>query len=216
VGPKLNIGTSSTSHPANQAHHHDGAGPNHTASRRSLTIALTLTFGYMLAEVIGCMAAHSLALIADAGHRVANSVAIGLALLAMWILARPVSITRTFGFQRTEILAVGVGGLVINLAVAWTLHRSAKESLNVEGAPAPYGRPVRLDNGSNRQRVDRRLWLVHSRLNLQRHHRGANSAELSAAALEGVSRADGGHANARRLAPLMLTPRTRGGYYRRA
>ena len=74
------------------------------------------------------------------------------------------------------MLAVGVGGMVINLAVAWTLHRSAKESLNLEGAPARAGRPVRLDNGSDRQRVDRRLWLVHSRLNLRSHYRGANSA----------------------------------------
>ena len=119
MGPKLNIGTSSTSHPANQAHHHQGAGPNRTASRRSLTIALTLTFGYMLAEVIGGMAAHSLALIAGAGHMVANSVAIGLALLAMWILARPVSITRTFGFQRTEILAALLNALSLWLVTAW-------------------------------------------------------------------------------------------------
>ena len=95
MGSKLNIGTSSTSHPANQAHHHQGAGPNRTASRRSLTIALTLTFGYMLAEVIGCMAAHSLALIADAGHRVANSVAIGLALLnalSLWLVIAWISV----------------------------------------------------------------------------------------------------------------------------
>jgi cobalt-zinc-cadmium efflux system protein len=31
------------------------------------------------------------------------------------------------------MLAVGMGGLVINLAVVWTLHWSAKESLNVLG-----------------------------------------------------------------------------------
>ncbi|MDA0735080.1 MAG: cation diffusion facilitator family transporter [Chloroflexi bacterium] len=159
-------------HHSDHTHRRDGSSQHlhRTASRRSLTIALALTFGYMLAEVIGGLASHSLALIADAGHMVADSVAIGLALLAMWIAARPVSITRTFGFQRTEILAallnalslwlitawifyeayrrfmdppevqgllmlaVGIGGLVINLAVAWTLHRSAKESLNVEGA----------------------------------------------------------------------------------
>jgi cobalt-zinc-cadmium efflux system protein len=135
-----------------------------------LTIALGLTLGYMLAEVIGGLAANSLALIADAGHMMADAVAIGLALLAMWISARPASITRTFGFQRVEVLAalfnalslwmitvwifieaywrivepgevrgllmlaVGAGGLMINLAVAWTLHRSAQENLNVESA----------------------------------------------------------------------------------
>ena len=50
---------------------------------------------------------------------VANSVAIGLALMAMWILARPVSITRTFGFQRTEILAALRNALSLWLVTTW-------------------------------------------------------------------------------------------------
>ena len=155
--------------------HHHGMGGSHShnpraASRRCLTIALALTLGYMLAEVVGGLAAHSLALLADAGHMVTDAIAIGLALMAIWIAGRPPSITRTFGLQRTEILAallnalslwvitgwiffeayrrfmappevqgvlmlaVGAGGLILNLAVAWALHGSVKESLNVEGA----------------------------------------------------------------------------------
>jgi cobalt-zinc-cadmium efflux system protein len=126
--------------------------------------------GYMLAEVVGGLASQSLALLADAGHMVTDAVAIGLALLAIWIASRPPSITRTFGMYRTEVLAallnalslwaitawiffeayrrfmappevqgilmlgVGAGGLIVNLAVAWALHGSIKESLNVEGA----------------------------------------------------------------------------------
>jgi cobalt-zinc-cadmium efflux system protein len=165
----LNIGRSSPEHPANHGHRHDTGNPRN-ASRRRLIIALALTLSYMLAEVSGGLASHSLALIADAGHMIADSAAIGLALLAMWIAGRPASITRTFGFQRIEVLAallnalglwlvtawifveayrrlveppevqgllmlaVGVGGLAINFSVAWTLHRSARGSLNVQGA----------------------------------------------------------------------------------
>jgi cobalt-zinc-cadmium efflux system protein len=155
-------------------HHHGARGPHQhdhrAASRRSLTIALGLTVAYIAAEVIGGLAAHSLALLADAGHMATDAVAIGLALLAIWIAGHPASIRRTFGLYRTEVLAamlnalslwiitgwiffeayrrfvdppevrgdlmlaVGGGGLLINLAIAWALHRSAKESLNVEGA----------------------------------------------------------------------------------
>lgn len=140
------------------------------ASRRSLSVALVLTFSYLIAELIGGLVANSLALLADAGHLLTDTAAIGLSLLAMWIAGRPASIQRTFGFQRTEILAallnalslwliaawvffeasqrfgdtpdvqgavtlgVGAGGLIVNLTVAWVLHRSAGESLNVEGA----------------------------------------------------------------------------------
>jgi cobalt-zinc-cadmium efflux system protein len=135
-----------------------------------LTIALALTVSYLLVEVIGGLIANSLALLADAGHLLADTSAIGLALLAIWIASRPPTIRRTFGFHRSEILAalinalslwliaawiffeashrfadtpevqgtvtlgVGAAGLVVNLAAAWVLRRSARESLNVEGA----------------------------------------------------------------------------------
>lgn len=155
------------------AHGHGSAGWHQhgswAASRKSLAIALFLTAGYLVAELIGGLMAHSLALVADAAHMVTDVAAIGLALLAMWAAERPASIKRTFGFYRTEILAallnalslwvitawvffeayrrfmnppevqgilmlgVGAGGLVVNCIVAWVLHRSARESLNVEG-----------------------------------------------------------------------------------
>lgn len=153
------------------AHMTSGHGDIHRdASRRSLSVALVMTFTYLLVELIGGLIANSLALLADAGHLLTDAAAIGLALLAMWIAGRPASIHRTFGFQRTEILAallnalslwliaawvffeasrrfgdtpdvqgvvtlaVGAGGLMVNLTVAWVLHRSTRESLNVEGA----------------------------------------------------------------------------------
>ncbi len=148
------------------AHHHD----HRNSSRRRLGVALALTVGYMAAEIAGGLWADSLALIADAAHMLGDVAAIGLALFAIWVAGRPASIKRTFGFQRTEVLAalinvlglwifvgflfyraylrlmappevqgllllgVGSGGLLINIMVAWVLHRSAAESLNVEGA----------------------------------------------------------------------------------
>ncbi|MFQ5923863.1 MAG: cation diffusion facilitator family transporter [Anaerolineales bacterium] len=140
------------------------------SSKRSLWIALALIGSYMLAEVIAGLIANSLALLADAGHMVTDATAIGLALLAMWVAARPASPKRSFGFHRTEtlaallnamslwviaawisfeavrrimspsevqgglVLSVGFVGLLVNLAAAWVLRRSARESLNVEGA----------------------------------------------------------------------------------
>ena len=55
-------------------------------SRRSLWIALLLIGSYMLAEVAGGLISNSLALLADAGHMVADATAIGLALVAIWLL----------------------------------------------------------------------------------------------------------------------------------
>ena len=129
-----------------------------------------LITGYLVVEVVDGLISGSLALLAGAGHMLTDSVAIGLALLAIRISRRPPSIEQAFDFHRTEILAamlnalslwliaaliffeasrrfddsvdidgklmsaVGVVGLGVNLAVAWVLHRSTGESLNVEGA----------------------------------------------------------------------------------
>ena len=151
--------------------HHDHAHDLRGASRRSLFIALTLITTYMFAEVVGGILSGSLALIADAGHMLTDAAAIMMALIAMWIADKAASAERTFGYQRTEVLAalintvglwliagwivfeayhrtfqeevhidgwpvliVGTGGLLINIAAAWVLHRSSEHSMNVEGA----------------------------------------------------------------------------------
>jgi cobalt-zinc-cadmium efflux system protein len=95
-----------------------------TATRRSLLIALALISSYMVVEVIGGLAANSLALLADAGHMVADAAAIGLALLAMWVAARPASARHTFGFHRGEILAALLNALSLWLIAAWVFFEA--------------------------------------------------------------------------------------------
>ncbi len=89
------------------------------ASRKCLWIALAMISGYMLVEVVFGLIANSLALLADAAHMVTDAAAIGLALLAMRIAERPPSTRRTFGFQRTEVLAALFNALGLWLVAAW-------------------------------------------------------------------------------------------------
>ncbi len=112
------------SHDHDHAHgdadsHHDHAHDYRGTSRRSLIIALTLIVGYMMAEVVGGIMSGSLALISDAGHMLTDASAIGLALLAMWIAGREVSVDRTFGYHRAEILATMLNTLGLWLIVGW-------------------------------------------------------------------------------------------------
>jgi len=81
-------------------HHHHGDG---NASR--LAVVLALTALYMVAEVVGGLLSHSLALLADAGHMLSDVGALGLSLFAAWISRRPPTPRRSYGFYRTEILA---------------------------------------------------------------------------------------------------------------
>jgi Co/Zn/Cd efflux system component len=57
-------------------------------NRKRLTIVLALTASYLLVEVVAGIASHSLALIADAGHMLADAGALALALVAMKVAER--------------------------------------------------------------------------------------------------------------------------------
>jgi cobalt-zinc-cadmium efflux system protein len=88
--------------------HHHGHGHPHAQSRRGLAITLALVVVYMVAEVIGGIVSHSLALLADAGHMLSDAAALGLALFADWFARRPATTRHTYGYYRAEILAAVV------------------------------------------------------------------------------------------------------------
>jgi len=76
-------------------------------------IALAINFGLLLAGVIGGIVTGSLALLADAGHVLSDVGAIVLALLAARLALLPAAGRRTFGYQRSEVLAALVNGLLL-------------------------------------------------------------------------------------------------------
>ena len=116
--------------PPGHAHDH------RSASRRSLSFALALIMVYMVVEVVGGLISGSLALLADAGHMLADGAAIGLALLAIWVSGRPASIEQTFGFHRTEILAAMLNALslwLISALIFFEASRRLNDDLQVDG-----------------------------------------------------------------------------------
>jgi cobalt-zinc-cadmium efflux system protein len=99
------------------AHRETAAG----RSRRRLLAVLLLSGGYMLVEVAGALWTGSLALAADAGHMLADTGALALALFAAWIAARPPTPAKTFGYYRVEILAALVNALILFGVAGWIL-----------------------------------------------------------------------------------------------
>jgi cobalt-zinc-cadmium efflux system protein len=84
---------------------------------RRIAWALALTAGYFFAEVIGGLLTNSLALLSDAGHMFSDIAALGLTLCAFQIARRPATSKRTYGYQRLEILAALINGLILWLVV---------------------------------------------------------------------------------------------------
>jgi len=91
------------------AHNHSAAGKN----KKRLAIVLGLTTAYLVAEVIGGLLTHSLALLADAGHMLTDVAGLLFALLAIRFAERPATPERTYGYYRIEILAALVNAVVL-------------------------------------------------------------------------------------------------------
>ncbi len=110
--------------------HGHGSGTAASEQRGRLTLVLGITVTILAVEIVGGILAHSLVLIADAGHMATDAAGIGLSLLAVWFASRPASEARTFGYQRAEILAAvvnvvllfGVGAFILIEAVRRLIH----------------------------------------------------------------------------------------------
>lgn len=96
------------------------------ADRRALGAALALTLAFAAIEVAGGIAAHSLALVADAGHMAADAASLGLALLAVWLAGRPATPQRSYGWRRAEILAALANGAGLVALAAWIFFEAAR------------------------------------------------------------------------------------------
>jgi len=84
-------------------------------------VALAINAGLVVAEAVGGILTGSLAVLADAGHLVSDVGSIALALFAARLAALPAAGQRTFGYQRSEVLAALVNGLLlvgVSIAIA--------------------------------------------------------------------------------------------------
>lgn len=84
-----------------------------------LHAALWLTAAFALVELAGGMMSDSLALLADAGHMASDIVALGLAVLARRIAARPAHAGMTYGYGRARVLAAQANGLGLWFLSGW-------------------------------------------------------------------------------------------------
>jgi cobalt-zinc-cadmium efflux system protein len=91
---------------------------------RKLRIVFYIVTGFLAVEVVFGLITGSLALLADAGHMVADAGGLALALLAISYSRKPPTPQRTFGFYRMEILAALANGVVLILISFYILYEA--------------------------------------------------------------------------------------------
>jgi cobalt-zinc-cadmium efflux system protein len=86
------------------------------SNRRHLAIVLGVALLALIADAIAAWLSGSLALVADAAHRVTDVIGVSIAFGAATIAARPATHGRSFGYARAEVIAACVNaGLLVAL-----------------------------------------------------------------------------------------------------
>ena len=78
----------------------------------------------MLAEIVGGLLTHSLALVSDGIHMFTHAFALGLSWGAIVLASRPANMEKTFGYYRVEVVAAFVNGLTILFSAVWIVIES--------------------------------------------------------------------------------------------
>ena len=112
-------------------HDHSPAGVRET-QRRALWLALGANALFMVVEVAGGIAFHSLALLADAAHMLSDVVGLSIALVAQRLMVRPATARHSFGLQRAEVLGAQANALALLAVAGWIVV----EAMRRIGEPA--------------------------------------------------------------------------------
>src|SRR5690606_7628488 len=107
-------------------HHHHGPGghshvPAEIRHEKPLWWALALTATVLAAEAVGAWMTNSLALLSDAAHMATDTLALGIALVAVRLARRPPDARRTYGYARFEALGALANGTLLFLLAGYIL-----------------------------------------------------------------------------------------------
>ena len=104
--------------------HDHGSGEVNAKNERRMGLAALITGAFMFAEVVGGIAADSLALIADAGHMLTDFASLSLAWFAFRLSRRPADWKRTYGFDRFQVLVAFTNGLTLFAIAGWIVYEA--------------------------------------------------------------------------------------------
>lgn len=116
--------------------HGHGSSAALTGRRLSLSIIITLLF--VAVEATAGYFSHSLALLSDAGHNLADALALVFSWYGIWIAQRPSTAQRTFGYHRVGILTALVNAVslvVIALLIFWKAINLLRQPEPVQSTP---------------------------------------------------------------------------------
>jgi cobalt-zinc-cadmium efflux system protein len=119
--------------------------PDVTGSRRAapadphrpFATALGITLVLLAVEAVGGWLTGSLALLADAGHLLADAGALGIGFIGSWIASRPATAEMSYGYRRAEILAAVTNGFALWVVAGAILYEAVQRLHLLHPVSAP-------------------------------------------------------------------------------
>jgi len=111
-------------------HHHPTVDPSNMNT--AFIIGIILNFAFVIIEVIAGFYNHSLSLLSDAGHNLADVGALGLSLLAFKMLKIKSTDQYTYGYKKTSILVALLNSVILLISIAIIAYEGVHRLFNPE------------------------------------------------------------------------------------
>jgi cobalt-zinc-cadmium efflux system protein len=113
----------------NHSHHHDHS-VDPANMNRAFVIGIILNFVFVIIEVIAGIYNHSLSLLSDAGHNLADVGALGLSLLAFKMVKLKATDQYTYGYKKTSILVALFNAMVLLISIGIIAYEAVQRLFN--------------------------------------------------------------------------------------
>ena len=118
--------------------HHDHSHHHNivlTDVNRAFIIGISLNFIFVVIEVVVGLSIHSLSLLSDAGHNLADVGSLALSLLAFKLLKVKSSASFTYGYRKTTILVALLNAVILLLSIGAIVYEAINRFFKPEPLP---------------------------------------------------------------------------------
>jgi cobalt-zinc-cadmium efflux system protein len=126
------------------SHHHHHHGPEMKELNNAFIIGICLNMLFVIIEVGVGLNIHSLSLLSDAGHNLADVGSLALSLLAFRLMKNKANEKYTYGYKKTTILTALFNAMVLLVSIGAIAYEALHRLLNPEPLP---GRTIALVAG---------------------------------------------------------------------
>lgn len=116
-------------------HHHHNHSVVLTNINKAFIVGICLNFLFVVTEVIAGLYIHSLSILSDAGHNLADVGALALSLLAYRLLKVKPNDKYTYGYRKTSILTALFNAVVLLVSIGAIVYEAIHRFLNPEPLP---------------------------------------------------------------------------------